>query len=164
MNSSTPRYLMAKWVPNKVKCFIWRSGKATLRRKGLRIGSSKARYLYCDFGGVNHDEDIHSTIEGQVVLHVMKSKYLGSFFQSDEEIDSYVAHHIQVGWSRWRAAIGVLSDHIFPTNIKRFYTVTVRHAMLYGIDYQAIKKSHACKLEVAEMRILKWMCRHTWLE
>ncbi|MFS8031457.1 hypothetical protein Hanom_Chr17g01546151 [Helianthus anomalus] len=36
--------------------------------------------------------------------------------------------------------------------------------MLYGTDCWAIKKIHARKLDVAEMRMLRWMCGHTRLD
>ncbi|XP_035837090.1 uncharacterized protein LOC110892492 [Helianthus annuus] len=71
--------------------------RATLEGRGLRISRSKTEYLYCDFSGVDNDEDIQITIDGQVVPHVTKFKYLGSFVQKDREIDSDVAHRIQVG-------------------------------------------------------------------
>ena len=36
--------------------------------------------------------------------------------------------------------------------------------MLYGTDCWAIKKTHAHKMEVAEMRMLRWMCGNTRLD
>ncbi|KAJ0587063.1 hypothetical protein HanIR_Chr04g0158951 [Helianthus annuus] len=36
--------------------------------------------------------------------------------------------------------------------------------MLYGTDCWAIKKTQARKMEVAEMRMLRWMCGHTRLD
>ncbi|XP_076940095.1 uncharacterized protein LOC143609136 [Bidens hawaiensis] len=42
----------------------WRSA---LESKGLKISRSKTEYLYCDFGGVNDDEDVQIAIEGQEV-------------------------------------------------------------------------------------------------
>ncbi|XP_076920819.1 uncharacterized protein LOC143582054 [Bidens hawaiensis] len=123
--------------------------RAALERKGLRISLSKTEYLHCDFSGVNDDEKIQITIEDQVVPQVTKFKYLGSFIQSDGEIDSDVAHHVQVGWSKWRVDTGILCDRRFPTSLK---------------DCWAIKKSHACKLEVAEKKMLRWMCGHTRLD
>ncbi|XP_021974358.1 uncharacterized protein LOC110869410 [Helianthus annuus] len=87
------------------------------------------------------------------------------FVQKDGEIDNDVAHRIQAGWCRWRAAAGVLCDRRFPTKLKgKFYKVAVRPAMLYGTDCWAIKKTQTRKMEVAEMRMLRWMCGHTRLE
>ncbi|XP_035834121.1 uncharacterized protein LOC118482649 [Helianthus annuus] len=81
-------------------------------------------------------ENTQITIQGQVVPEETKFKYLGSFVQRDGELDSDVAHRIQA----------------------------VRPAMLYGTDCWAIKKSQARKTEVAEMRMLRWMCGHTRLD
>ena len=36
--------------------------------------------------------------------------------------------------------------------------------MLYGTECWAIKKVQARKMEVAEMRMLRWMCGHTRLD
>ncbi|XP_021974852.1 uncharacterized protein LOC110869960 [Helianthus annuus] len=139
--------------------------RVALEGKGLRISRSKTDYLHCDFSGTVDREDTQITIDSQAVPQVTKFKYLGSFVQKDGEIDSDVSHRIQAGWCRWRAAAGVLCDRRFPTKLKgKFYKVAVRPAMLYGTDCWAIKKTQTRKMEVAEMRMLRWMCGHTRLE
>ncbi|MFS7997302.1 putative RNA-directed DNA polymerase [Helianthus anomalus] len=139
--------------------------RAALEGRGLKISRSKTEYLYCDFSGVDNEEDIQITIDSHAVPQVTKFKYLGSFVQRDGEIDSDVAHRIQVGWCRWRAATGVLCDRRFPTKLKgKFYRVAIRPAMLYGTECWAIKEVQARKMEVAEMRMLRWMCGHTRLD
>ncbi|KAJ0888605.1 putative reverse transcriptase domain-containing protein [Helianthus annuus] len=139
--------------------------RLALEGKGLRISRSKTEYLHCDFSGVADDDDTQITIEDQLVPQVTKFKYLGSFVQRDGGIDSDVTHRIQAGWCRWRAASGVLCDRRFPTKLKgKFYRVAVRPAMLYGTDCWAIKKTQVRKMEVAEMRMLRWMCGHTRLD
>ena len=40
----------------------------------------------------------------------------------------------------------------------------VRPALMYGAETRALKKAHEKKLEVAEMRILRWMCGVTTLD
>ncbi|XP_076914979.1 uncharacterized protein LOC143574180 [Bidens hawaiensis] len=92
--------------------------RAALKMKGLRICRAKTVYLHCDFVGVINDEELQITIEGQVVLQVMKFKYLGLFVPSDEDIDSDLAHRLQVGWCRWRAATGILCDGRLPAKLK----------------------------------------------
>ncbi|XP_076935282.1 uncharacterized protein LOC143601887 [Bidens hawaiensis] len=100
--------------------------RAALESKGLRISRSKFKYLHCNFGGINDDEEIQIAIEDQVVTWVTKFKYLGSLVQSDEEIDSDVAYRAQVGWSKWRAVTGVLCDKRFLTRLQgKFYRPTV---------------------------------------
>ncbi|XP_022013961.1 uncharacterized protein LOC110913437 [Helianthus annuus] len=139
--------------------------RVALEGKGLRISRSKTEYLHCDFSGVADDDDTQITIEDQLVPEATKFKYLGSFVQRDCDIDSDVTHRIQAGWCRWRATSGVLCNRRFPTKLKgKFYRVAVRPAMLYGTDCWAIKKTQARKMEVAEMRMLRWMCGHTRLD
>ncbi|XP_076951754.1 uncharacterized protein LOC143625216 [Bidens hawaiensis] len=78
-----------------------------LESKGLKISRSKTGYLYCDFGGVNDDEDVQIAIEGQEVPQSTKFKYLGSFVQSDGAIDSDVAHRVQAGWCIFKEKINI---------------------------------------------------------
>ncbi|XP_021996189.1 uncharacterized protein LOC110893385 [Helianthus annuus] len=139
--------------------------RVALECKGLRISRSKTEYLYFDFSGAGDEHDTQITIEGQVVPQATKFKFLGSFVQSNGEIDSDVAHRIQAGWCRWRTATRVLCDKRFPDKLKgKFYRVAIRPSMLYGSDCWSIKKIHSRKLEVAKMRMLRWMCGHTSLD
>ena len=36
--------------------------------------------------------------------------------------------------------------------------MAIRPAMLYGIEYWAVKKQYVSKMNVVEMRMLRWMC------
>ena len=63
---------------------------------------------------------------------------------------------------KWRSATGVLCDRNILLWLKeKFYRNTIRPALLYGIEYWAIKRHHAQKMSVAEMRMLRWMCSNT---
>ena len=44
------------------------------------------------------------------------------------------------------------------------YRTVVRPALLYGAETWALKKAQEKKLEVAEMRMLRWMCGVTKLD
>ncbi|KAD6796640.1 hypothetical protein E3N88_07536 [Mikania micrantha] len=138
--------------------------RLALESKGLRISRSKTEYLYCNFSG-SIEEENYVTIGDQEVPKTTKFKYLGSFVQSDGDIDGDVAHRVQAGWKKWRVATTILCDKRFPEKLKgKFYRVAVRPAMMYGSDCWPIKKTHARKLESAEMRMLRWMCGHTRLD
>ncbi|KAK9071956.1 hypothetical protein SSX86_008387 [Deinandra increscens subsp. villosa] len=138
---------------------------AALERKGFRISRSKTEYLHCNFSGITSGEDIDFTIGEVLVMQTTKFKYLGSFVQSDGDIDFDATHRVQAGWCKWRAASGVLCDKRFPESLKwKFYGVVIQPTLLYGTECWAIKKAQARKLETAEMRMLRWMCGQTRLD
>ncbi|VFQ74613.1 unnamed protein product [Cuscuta campestris] len=92
-------------------------------------------------------------------------QYLGSVIQADGELDGDVGHHVGVAWAKWRLTSGVLCDpNISPRMKGKFYRSVVRHAMLYGAECWAVKKTHVGHLHAAEMRMLRWMCRKTRLD
>ncbi|XP_059295343.1 uncharacterized protein LOC132048659 [Lycium ferocissimum] len=58
--------------------------------------------------------------------------------------------------------VAVRLDIQVPPKLKgKFYRVVVRMTMLYGETSWAVKNSHVLKMKEAEMRILRWMRRHT---
>ena len=46
----------------------------------------------------------------------------------------------------------------------KVYRTVVRSALIYGAETWALKKAQENKLEVAEMRMLRWMCGVTKLD
>ena len=46
----------------------------------------------------------------------------------------------------------------------KVYRTEVRPTLVYGAETWALKKAQEKKLEVAEMRMLRWMCRVTNLD
>ena len=52
-----------------------------------------------------------------------------------------------------------IGDSVRPKN-----KTVVRPAMMYGAETWAVKKAHEKKLDVAEMRMLRWMSRVTKLD
>ncbi|XP_071687374.1 uncharacterized protein [Rutidosis leptorrhynchoides] len=80
-------------------------------------------------------------------------------------IDEDVSHRIKVGWVKWRAATGVLCDRKIPLNLKgKFYKVAIRPVMLYGSECWPMTKAQKRRIEVAEMRMLRWTCDKTILD
>ena len=105
------------------------------------------------------------SIDEAVVKSTTKYKYLRSIIQRDGEIDGYVNHRIQPGWLKWRATTAVLCDRKFPSKLKgKFYRATIRPDLLYGTECWPIKKIFEHKMEVTEMRMLRWMCGHTLMD
>ncbi|XP_074352196.1 uncharacterized protein LOC141691370 [Apium graveolens] len=80
-------------------------------------------------------------------------------------IDADVTHRIKSGWLKCRAATGVLCDMRVSFKVKeKFYRVAIRSALLYGPECCALKKAQECRLKVAEMRMLRWICGRTMLD
>ncbi|KAL6551280.1 hypothetical protein OROMI_021768 [Orobanche minor] len=73
-----------------------------------------------------------------------------------------MAHRIKAGWLKWKSATGVLCDPDMPHRLKgKFYRTAIRPTLLYGTECWAVKQCHVQKMNVAEMRMLRWMCGHT---
>ena len=83
-------------------------------------------------------------------------KYLGSIISKDGEINCKVNHKIQAGWLKWRSATEILCDRNIPLWLKeKFYRTAIMPALLYGTECWAIKRYHAQKMSVVEMRMLR---------
>lgn len=72
-------------------------------------------------------------------------KYIGSMIQGYDEIKGCHPSY----WCR----VGEMMAHIQILKGK-FYRMTIRLDMLYGMTYWLIKNSHTKKMKVVEMRIL----------
>ncbi|KAG2557075.1 hypothetical protein PVAP13_8NG183305 [Panicum virgatum] len=140
------------------KLELWRH---TLESKGFRLSRTKTEYMMCDFSATRH-EGGDVTLDGQVVAQKDTFRYLGSVLQKDGDIDEDVRHRISAGWLKWRQASGILCDKRVPQKLKgKFYRTAIRPAMLYGAECCPTKWRHIQQLSVAEMRMLRWSCRHT---
>ncbi|KAL6549356.1 hypothetical protein OROHE_008473 [Orobanche hederae] len=116
----------------------------------------------CRFSDNSDREAGMITFDGKVVHGSTFFRYLGSIIQKDGELDGDVAHRIKAGWLKWKSATGVLCDPGMPHRLKgKFYRTAIRPALLYGTECWAVKQCHVQKMNVAEMRMLRWMCGHT---
>ncbi|XP_019238156.1 PREDICTED: uncharacterized protein LOC109218258 [Nicotiana attenuata] len=141
---------------------IWRQ---TLEAKGFKLSRTKTKYLECKFSDKSGETDIDVRLDSQVIPKRGSFKYLGSIIQGDREINEDIMHRIGVGWMKWRLASRVLRDKKVPSKLKgKFYRAVVRPTILYGAECWAAKNSHTQKMKVAEMRMLRWTCRHTRLD
>ena len=83
----------------------------------------------------------------------------------DGKLDAEVTHRVQSGWKIWKRVSGVLCDRRMNVKINgNVYRTVVRPALMYGAETWALKKAQKKKLEVAEMRMLRWMCGVTKLD
>ncbi|GKA74364.1 retrovirus-related pol polyprotein LINE-1 [Tanacetum coccineum] len=143
------------------------SWRRALEDNGLRVSRDKTEYLRCDFGRYEaaHGEEGIIRIGDQILQPKESFRYLGSVIHRSGRIDEDVTHRIRTGWMRWRAASGVLCDKRVPLKLKgKFYRVAIRPAMLYGSECWPITKAQANRVEVAELRMLRWTCGKTMLD
>ena len=81
------------------------------------------------------------------------------FVTEDGELDVKINHRIQCGWNSWRKLSGLLCDKKMNVRLKgKVYKTAVRHGMLYRSETWAVKKAQEQKMNVAEMRMLRWLC------
>lgn len=121
--------------------------------RGLKISRKKTEYLF--FNGEEEIGDV--SLLGEKLKKVNTFKYLGSCLTSDGNLDSEISHRKNVS--------GVLCDKKISARVKgKVYKTVVRSAMIYGAEAWPIKKSQEKKLEVAEMKMLRWMCGVTRLD
>jgi len=105
------------------------------------------------------------TLDRKVIPKVAKFKYLGSIIQQNGDIDEDISQQIRVGWQKWKSASGVLCDKRVPIVLKgKVYRMVVRLAVFYGSECWPLKKTHAQRLMVAQMRMIRWMCGFTRLD
>ena len=65
----------------------------------------------------------------------------------------------------WKRISGILCDRRIRLKVKgKVYKTVVRPAMMYGAETLAVKEAQEKKLDVAEMRMLRWMSGVTKLD
>nr|GEU45395.1 hypothetical protein [Tanacetum cinerariifolium] len=80
-------------------------------------------------------------------------------------INKDVTRRIKVAWLKWRAATRVLCDRNVPLKLKgKFYRVAIKHVMLYGSECWPTTKALANRMEVMELRMLRWTCGKIMLD
>ncbi|GJS95353.1 ataxia telangiectasia mutated family protein [Tanacetum coccineum] len=137
----------------------WRKA---LEDKGLRVSREKTEYMRCNFNRNDNDQNEEIRIGDHILEPKESFRYLGSVMHKSGRIEDDVTHRIQVGWLKWRAATGILCDKKVPLKLKgKFYRVAIRPAMLYGSECWPLTKVQANRMEVAEMRMLRWTCGKT---
>ena len=76
-----------------------------------------------------------------------------------------MTHRIQSGWKHWKRVSGILCDRRISLRVKgKVYKTVVRPAMMYGAETWEVNKAQEKKLDVAEMRMFRWMSGVTKLD
>jgi hypothetical protein len=76
-----------------------------------------------------------------------------------------VEKRIKAGWMKWKTLFGVLCDQRLSERIKvKVFKVAIRPAMTYSAETWAIKKTREMRINVSEMKMLRFACGHTRLD
>ena len=81
------------------------------------------------------------------------------------ELDEEIEKRIQAGWRNWRRMSGVLCDKRLSARRKgKVFKVVVRPVMTFRAETWNIKKSQEKKMDVAEIKMLRWACGHNLID
>ena len=129
------------------------SWRYALERREMKVSRSKTEYL-CINGG-NDDKTVK--MEDINVPRIKEFKYLGSTVQESGGCEREVKKRVQAGWNGWRKVSGVICDRRLPARVEgKVYSSMVRPAMVYGLETVAVTKKQVKKMEVAEMKMLRF--------
>ena len=98
-------------------------------------------------------------IVGEELQRMHHFKYLGSSVEERGGMTTEITQRVSAAWSNWKRYSGVLCDRRMPVKLKgKVYKTVVRPALLYGAETWATTRGQEARLEVNEMRMLRWMC------
>ena len=124
----------------------------------MRISRTKTEYMRCTLHDQDRDQRVEVRLDGEGIKSVDGFKYLGSTITVDGSEEKEVTRRIQAGWNNWREVSGVLCDRRMPVKLKvKVYETVVQPAMMYGMEATPIKKVNEKRMNVAEMKVLRWM-------
>ena len=64
---------------------------------------------------------------------------------------------MQAGWNRWGKVLGIICGRRLPARMKgKVYSSMVRPTIMYGLKTVAVTKKQVEKMEVAEMKMLRF--------
>ena len=133
--------------------------RKALEERGMRISRPKTQFMDFNFGQDNGQEREPVKILGEELQRVHHFKYLGSSVEETGGMATEITHRVSVAWRNWKRFSGVLCDRRIPVKLKgKVYKTVVRPALLYGAETWATTRGQEARLEVNEMRMLRWMC------
>ena len=119
----------------------------------MKVNRSKTEY-FCINGG-NDDKTVK--MEDAKVPRLKEFKHLRSTMQEKGGCEREVKKRVQAGWNGWKRVSGVICDKRLPARVKgKVYSSVVRPAMVYGLETVAVTKKQVEKMEIAEMKMLRF--------
>ena len=77
--------------------------------------------------------------------------------QESGDCEREVKTRVQAEWNGWRRVSGAISNRRLPPRVKgKAYSLVIRPAMVYGLETAAVTKKQVEKMEVAEMKMLRF--------
>ena len=135
------------------------SWRKALEERGMRVSRPKTQFMDSSFEQNAQGNRPQVKIIGEEVERVTHFKYLGTSIEEEGGMEIEIAKRVGAGWMNWKTCSGVLCDKRMPVKLKgKVYRTVVRHAMLYGAETWAPTKRQESRIEVNEMRMLRWMC------
>ena len=132
----------------------YKSGEGLWNTEGWK---SVERKLFT-WGSINEDWNL----DGNSDINLQGENLERATLAENGDLDAEAAemtHRIQSGWKNWKRVLsGILCARKISLRVKgKVYKTVVRPAMMYGAETWAVKKAQEKKLDVAEMRMLRWM-------
>ena len=128
-----------------------------MEERGLRISRTKTEYLRC--GPERNQGEDELVLGAENIERSRCFKYLGTHVDESGGVEREINSRVQAGWKNWRDLSGVLCDRKVPVKVKgKLYKSVVRPALMYGMETLPMKKLNERKMEVTEMKMLRWMC------
>ena len=134
--------------------------KNKLAEVGLKLNVGKTEHLE-----IGTQTETTIKVDGVEVPKTNTFKYLGSFLQSDGQVDKEVEARIGAMWAKWKMASGVLCDKRVREEEKgRLYRAVIRPAALYSCATWPTSKKTEHRFATAETKMLRWALGHTQLD
>ena len=134
----------------------WRK---SLEERGMRLSRPKTQFMDFNFEQNQQGNREPVKILGEELERVTHFKYLGTSMEEEGGMETEITKRVGAGWRNWKKCSGVLCDRRMPVKLKgKVYKTVIRPAMLYGTETWATTKKQEKRIEVTEMRMLRWMC------
>ena len=133
--------------------------RRALEDRGMRISRPKTQFIDFKFGLDNGQGREPVKILGEELQRMHHFKYLGSGVEETGGMTTEISQRVSSAWRNWKRCSGVFCDRRMPVKLKgKVYKTVVRPALLYGAETWATTRGQEVRLEVNEMRMLRWMC------
>ena len=148
----TDNIMICKETREEVKRRL-ESWRYALEKRGMKVSRSKTEYLCINEG--NDKETVK--VDDTKVPRVKEFKCLGSMVQESGSCKREVKKRVQTRWNGWRKVLGLICSRRLPARVKgKVYSSAVRPAMVYGLETVVVTKKQVEKMEVAEMKMLRF--------